>query len=245
MTGEPIPPAQAARLEFLADALDVLIRLHDREVDRSLLMAMQRHRVAQWMARGPGTPAVGRAAADLEDALSGIGLQPDAVLLDALAAEYADIYLTHAYRVAPCGSVWLTEDRLERQLPMFEVRDWYAHYDITVPNWRRRADDHLVHELQFVSFLCRQGTPVAVADAARFLDLHVLSWVPQFCVKGAGLMRQPLYRALARLTAAVLEDLRSLLEEMTGSARQVRALPDPARPEPEENAYVPGLAESW
>ena len=129
-----------------------------------------------------------------------------------------------------------------------DVREWYSHYDIAVPDWRRRADDHLVHEFQFVAFLCRFGTVVGALDAARFLDAHVLPWVPDFCRQGLVHIRQPLYRASFELTLAVLEELRDRLEEETGLARAVASAPGRKgrrTPDEEDAPYLPGLAESW
>ncbi len=243
-----IPTADAERIGALADALDVLIRFHDREIDAALLGELDRYGIAAGLAGLFQSPDGQAAAAAFEAALTGLGLAPPAEVIDALAADYADLFLTHGYRVAPSASVWLTEDRLERQMPMFDARDWYAHYDITVPNWRVRADDHLVHELQFVSHLCRLGGEVAFTDAGRFLDIHVLTWVPEFCRRAAERVQQPLYSAVMRLTLALLEELRQSLEQATGKPREIyETLPlDTQRqPEPEDAAYMPGVAESW
>lgn len=247
----PVTNAEEVTSEALArmaDGLDVLVRLHDREVDHALLQEMQTHRVAQGLGELVSSDAAHARVAEIVSVLQEIGVAPGEAVMDNLAAEFADLYLTHGYRVSPSGSVWLTEDKLERQLPMFDVRDWYDHYGISVPNWRVRADDHLVHELQFVAFLCRHGDGVAARDAGRFLDLHVLPWLPEFCRRGKERVGQPLYAALLGLTIAYLDDLRSLIEEITGEVRDVRkvATLDTARaPEPEAVAYAPGVAESW
>lgn len=236
-----------ARLTSLADVLDVLIRLHDREVDAPYLAGFHRHDLARWIAgqltSGPGKQSAKALGATVA-ALLPVS-RPDT--LDPLSAEYADLYLCHGYRVSPSGSVWLTEDHLERQLPMFEVREWYDHYDITVPNWRVRADDHLVHELQFVALLCRSGTQVGATDAARFLDQHVLPWVPEFCRQALLRIEQPLYRATFELTRATLEELRDALQEAIGLPPAVRlaAPPKATRTLEEDAPYIPGLAESW
>lgn len=245
MAARELTPEGAARLATASEVLDLLTRLHDREVDAALLAGLADHDVAGWLAQALASDN-GRAAAQAFAAA--LPAEASADQIDLLAAEYADIYLTHAYRVAPSGSVWMTEDHLERQLPMFDVREWYDHYDVTVPNWRVRADDHLVHELQFVSFLLGHGNGVAAADAANFLDQHVLPWVPEFCRQAARRVEQPLYAATMALTLAVLDELRDLLEDLTGIARNVRlAAPPKAHREAdaEDVAYMPGLAESW
>lgn len=242
----PLAAGDQQALATLADMLALLIRFHDRELDAEFISGLRDHGMADWLAEVLTDDAGHKAARDLAGSLP----QPDdADMMEALAAEYADIYLTHGYRVAPSGSVWLTEDHLERQLPMFDVRDWYEHYDISVPNWRVRADDHIVHELQFVAFLCGHDNRVACEDAARFLDRHVLPWVPEFCRQAEAVVQAQLYSAVMGLTRAVLEQTRDQLQQITGIERDVRlAAPPKARRsyEPEEDtSYIPGLAESW
>lgn len=235
-------------LSRMADGLDVLIRFHDREIDQELLSALQADHIASGFKELSRRKETDQEIVALGKALRDLGQAPDAGEMDDLAAEFADLYLTHGYRVSPSGSVWLTEDKLERQLPMFDVREWYEHYGISVPNWRVRADDHLVHELQFVSFLCRHGDAIAARDAAGFLDLHVLPWIPEFCQRAAQRVQHPVYRALMQLTDAFLEDLRSALETFCGKERKLRVvinLDTQRAPEPEAAPYVPGLAESW
>ncbi len=243
-----LAPEQARRLVQFADGLDVLIRFHDREIEAELLAQLLRHHIIDGLRELSTTDRSAAAISALSKELDALGSSPDAETLELLAAEYADIYLTHAYRASPSGSVWLTEDKLERQLPMFEVRDWYEHYGISVPNWRVRSDDHVVHELQFISHLCRLANPVAAQDVAGFMDLHVLPWVPAFFERAAQCSSQPLYGAVMELTDALLEDLRLLLEDITGRERNVRDISnlDTQRaPEPEAAPYIPGAAESW
>jgi TorA maturation chaperone TorD len=243
--GNPIPGF--AGLAPLAEGLDVLIRFHDREIDRDLLEGLHRHDVMAGLALLMPGAASRLALRDLAAALEQVGLDPAPATLDDLAAEYADLFLTHGYRVSPSGSVWLTEDRLERQIPMFDVREWYDHYGVSVPNWRVRPDDHLVHELQFLSHLAQMGSEVPATDMARFLDLHVLPWLPEFCRKAEDRVRAPLYVALLRLTRHYLDDLRDGLEDLTGLPRAVRACPGQAAPQTADGPapYVPGVAESW
>ena len=236
----------ASRLADLADVVSVLARFHDREVDARTIDWLRQFDVAGFFAEVL-TSAPGRAAAKaFTAAVVALPERPSAEVVDDLAAEYASIYLNHAYRASPSGSVWLTEDRLERQMPMFDVREWYDHYDISVPDWRRRADDHIVPELEFVAHLCRFGAMSGAEDAAGFLDGHVLNWMPEFLEKAARPAQCALYRAILQMTDAVLDELRDELEAITGRARQV-AFPTSDDAQQAETAapYFPGVAESW
>jgi len=238
-----------------AAALGLVIRLHDREMDAELLRLLAgadpKALFADLLATPAQVAAVDGFAAALRDLAPVAG---DDTALDELAADFCDIYLTHGYRIAPSGSVWMTEEHLERQAPMFAVRDWYVHYGLAVPDWRLRADDHLVHELQFVEHLLRAETGFSATDAARFLDTHALPWIPAFCAAMQERARTPFYRAVGALTEAFLGALRDWLAETTGVAANVQSHAfareaDRKAREAElkaaERPFVPGLAESW
>ncbi len=236
-----------------AAVLGLVIRLHDREADADLLATLRTADLTP-MLEALLAPAQATAATGFAAVLAAMPDAPDAAYFDQLAADYADIYLTHGYRVSPSGSVWLTDDHLERQQPMFDVRAWYEHYGIRVPDWRLRSDDHLVHELQFVEHLLGLGTTAALGDAAHFLDRHVLSWVPDFCNRAETRAQSDFHRAAMGLTRASLAALRDWLTTATGVRSEVEPhafarerdraaraaeVKEVARP------FVPGIKASW
>jgi TorA maturation chaperone TorD len=188
--------------------------------------------------------------------LTGLGvadLRQDEDALARYAADYADIYLTHGLRASPCESVWLDQESLAMQAPMFETRAWYRRFGLVVPDWRMRADDHLVFQLQFVAHL--MGSVEGAADeAARFLDQHLLRWVDRFAARVSARCATPFYAGLADLTAAYVEELRDLLAEALGMPRPApEALEQPAGGQANVEAsvevpaprYVPGTGPSW
>lgn len=240
-----VPEAARGTLIAASEALGLLIRLLDREADAALLTGLRAIQAPDLFAALLPEAEGQTGAKVLRLALDDLPEAPADADLDALAADYADIFLTHGYRIAPNASVWLTEEKLERQGPMFEVRDWYAHYGITVPDWRKRADDHIVHELQFLGLLLDLGTETALQDAAHFLDQHLLPWVPEFSRRMAARARMPLYAATGLICAAYLEALRDRLEALTGLPRRPRPPLRSAIPDPEPAPFVPGAAESW
>lgn len=234
-------------LAMAGQALGLLVRLLDREADAALIAGLKDAQAgamfAEMMPVGQGREA----GLAMQAALDGLPDAPDAATLDILAADFADCFLTHGYRLSPNGSVWMTIERLERQQPMFDVRDWYAHYGLEAPDWRIRADDHLVHELQFVQFLLAEATPVAALDAARFLDRHVLPWVPEYGRQMAARCATPLLAATGAVMADFLPLLRDLLADLTGAAPDVAALPadQPLAKAPDQQMYIPGAEPSW
>lgn len=225
-----------------------LARLHDREIDDDHFAALREARYPSSLAFRLETPQAATAAEWLTAAL-----QPpfDARYADELAADYAAIYLTHGIGAAPCESVWLDEDGLAMQGPMFAVRERYAAFGLRAPDWRMRPDDHLVHQLQFVAELCARADRDALAEAADFADDHTLRWLPAFAERVAQRAATPFYAGLALLTAAYLEELRDVLAEILDrrrpSAEEIerrnRAVVEVALPMP--SSYVPGATPSW
>ncbi|HMR53918.1 MAG TPA: molecular chaperone TorD family protein [Amaricoccus sp.] len=243
----------AGSFTLWAEVLGPVIRMHDREADSALVEGL-------WAADFPAIAAAlleGRDEAGVVEGfsrvLAGMPRPVPAAILDEMAADFADAYLTHGFRAAPTGSVWMTEDHLERQQPMFAVRDWYAHYGLTVPDWRLRSDDHIVHEMQFVAHLLALGTPDALADAAVFMDGHLMPWLPDWCLKVAAHARHPFLAGAALMTLALLTALREDLAAATGRAPDVAPhawTVQAGRAErqaeaDEERPFVPGLSASW
>jgi TorA maturation chaperone TorD len=178
-------------------------------------------------------------------------------VLDAIAADHADIYQRYHYRASPTESVWRTEDGLERQAPMFQVQQWYRRHGLKVDDADKRPDDHIVLQLQFVAHVVEQaGAAGDLVAVARFLDEHPLVWVGEFAERLGARGAAPFYAALAALTAAYLDELREHLVEITGHVRPVARPFEPTRQpggnkgeltcgDPDGRPFVPGVAPSW
>lgn len=129
---------------------------------------------------------------------------------DRLAADYAAIYLTHALRASPCESVWRDEDHLMMQEPTFEVRRCYREHGVAVAPEGPLAlpDDHLATELSFCAHLLAQGETQALL---RFLDDHLLRWLPEFAARVVRRADTAVYAGLAALTEETVRRLRQTL----------------------------------
>lgn len=168
---------------------------------------------------------------------------------DELAADYAAIYLNHTLSASPYESVWLDEENLAMQAPMFDVREIYRRHGLGVIDWRMRADDHLVVELQFIARLVQQGGEDNLREAARFMDEHLLRWLPKFGERVAKRCATPFYAAAAWLTWAYCDELRDVLADILGEARptadeievRMKVQAAPAAP----LKFMPGAAPSW
>lgn len=172
----------------------------------------------------------------------------DSTLLDELAADYAGIYLTHALHASPYESVWIDEEGLAMQEPMFQIRAIYQRHGLVAQDWRKRSDDHLVLQLQFVTHMMISGGNIE--ETARFLDEHLLRWLPDFGSRVAARCATPFYAGLCAYTAAYVEELRDLMAEILAKPRptqeEIERRMKPANTvAPPEPRYAPGSAPSW
>lgn len=245
--GGPDDRLGAFRRAVAHDTLSLAL-LHNAELSGEMIGRLQAEAFPQGLQLELVSERGREAAEMLREGIRLIGEDPADEAIDELAADYAAIYLTHALRASPCESVWIDDEGLAMQEPMFQVRDYYQRHGLAVQDWRKRSDDHLVLQLQFVSHLFQGGAPLE--EAARFLDEHLLRWVSDFAARVAGRCGTPFYAGLGAFTAAYLEELRDLVAELLDQARpsaeeierRMKPRPEVALPEPK---FVPGGSASW
>ena len=204
-----------ARWQLAAEDLQALAWLHAQERDAQALQALA---VSGFPASLSLLPADHPAVRALQEAL----LPLEALAIsdaaqrqhcdDDLAADYAAIYLTNALRASPYESVWRDDDQLMMQEPTFAVRAFYRRHGMAVPDWRCMPDDHIAHQLSFIAHLLTQDQP---REAARFMQQHLLVWLPDFAEAVNRRARTRVYAALASLTLAGCEALRERLPAVT------------------------------
>lgn len=205
----------------LADDLDAFIRLHDREADAELLAALQAAGFPDSLALPPAGAAGAQAYAALRQALAALGHPVGGAALDRLAADYAGIYLTNRCGASPYESVWVDDDHLTCQQPMFELRQRYAAAGLRVADQRRRYDDHLVCQLQYL-----RARLLAVdadwADLTVFMDEHLGYWLGQFAERVTQFGDTDFYAGVAQVTYVWVERCREVLDEIHGLPRPPR-----------------------
>jgi TorA maturation chaperone TorD len=227
----------------VASDLDMLAALHDREPTAAIVTALQQapleEQLALVLVSEPSLAAFAAFALALDEVPSPI----DQAALDDLAAGYADVYLRYTYRASPEESVWLSEDELQRQAAMFDAREFYRRHSLVATDWAKRPEDHLVLELRFLARVLEKQD---FAEAARFLDTHLLRWVKRFAVRLVQAGAPNWYAALALLTASYLEELRDYLVELSGVERTKPELERKrVASQTADGPYVPGVAPSW
>lgn len=248
--------AHATLCAALAEDLAQLSDLHDRELDRARITALRDSGFPESLGLSLDSETGADAGRLLSTALEAIGAQPDEAALDELAADYADLYLNHGLQTSPYESVWLDEESLARQAPMFQIREYYQRHGLGTAQWSTRSDDHLCLQLAFLTHLLGAARDSDkpqgyLEEAARFLDEHLLRWIPEFGRRTAHRCATPFYAGLGLLTAAYSEELRQLLERLLEQPRpdpeviEKRMNPAAAIPVAPPAPYVPGTAPSW
>jgi len=206
----------------VADDLRTFAALHGRELDQPAIADLKRLDFPANLGLRLTSELAAQGAAAMRAALAALPADAGPDVLDELAVDYVDIYLTHALRAAPTESVWLDRENLERQEPMFAVRDYYRRHGLRVIDWAKRPDDHLVTQLEFLAHLFREGHDDALAEAAGFLDEHLRRWLGQFAKRVAQRCQTPFYAALAMLTMVYIEELRDILAALLDKPRPSR-----------------------
>ena len=238
----------------LAEDASTLAILQDRELTPAMLAELKSLDFPKNFSLLPTDDAGSKVFGMMREEVAALPEAAGTAFLDDLAADFAAIYLTGAFGASPYESYWLSDDHLICQDAMFDLRTLYSEAGLTVPDWRIRADDHLVFQLQFLA----HQLPKADGDEdwrslAGFLDYHLLRWLLDFASRVANRCGTPLYAALALLTDTWCQQLRGLIERHLGEVRptteeieerlraqrMVEALPVPIR-------FMPGAAgPSW
>jgi TorA maturation chaperone TorD len=206
--------------QAVAQDLAQLAVLHDAEADAGLVQSLKLSDFPAALGLKLESKDGREALMLMQKALAGLPEPLDEQHADELAVDYAAIYLTHAYRASPSESVWVDEEHLERQQSMFEVREYLARYGLGTTNWRKRADDHLVLQLQFLAYLFGHEHPEQVLiTVVRFMDEHLLRWLTAFTTRVAGRCATPFYASINLLTCAYCQELRDLLADILDQPR--------------------------
>lgn len=125
----------------------------------------------------------------------------------------------------PYESVYRGEDRLLYQEETLEVRQEYRKYGLNTRECNPEPDDHVGLELDFMYHLTqlaserfaagdRPGLAAVLQDQRRFLDQHLLQWVPKFSDDVIRSADTDFYRGFARILSGYLTMDRQLLDEL-------------------------------
>ena len=154
----------ASLLETLGTAvredLCGLATLHDREIDAATLAELKCRDFPVNFGLRLRSEEGRRAAELMYQAVARLPEILNAGVVDELAVDFADIYLTHTLRAAPTESPWLDPDHLERQEPMFAVRAYYRRHGLKVLDrlldWVEKIARHIDGPIRLAAQLRRE-----------------------------------------------------------------------------------------
>ena len=146
---------------------------------------------------------------DLTNAINKIDTNSDRELED-LLWEYTRLFIgPYKLPCPPWESVYTSPKRLIMQEAAAEVQNIYRGTGLTI-NSRDIMPDHIGTELNFLSILFQRintvvgGTNDYIKIAEKFLNEHLMKWVPQFTRDMEEAADVLFYKALARVTRNVL-----------------------------------------
>ncbi|HYF77213.1 MAG TPA: molecular chaperone TorD family protein [Symbiobacteriaceae bacterium] len=101
----------------------------------------------------------------------------------AVKADFAALFEgPGAMSAPPWESIYRTEEQLLFGPTTFQVRQAYQRWGLGLEQPGREPDDHIALELAFLLFLTERAATDTAAEAERqrFLQNHLLRWVPPF-----------------------------------------------------------------
>jgi TorA maturation chaperone TorD len=154
------------------------------------------------------------------EAIDDLVQKPDAALLEDLAVEYTRLFLGPGQHISPHESVH--HQREDSQWGMLwglstaEVKKFIEATGLGYSDDFKGLPDHIAVELEFMQQLTlreEQAWKEAEADKAtacrqvekRFIEEHLIRWIPSFCEKVIQETELPFYRSFADLTKSFIE----------------------------------------
>jgi len=194
--------------EYRSNVYGLLAAVYRREVTSDLLSEV----------RGP----------EFLGALSDLGLEladgfigaPECELLEALAVEYAMLFLGPGKHISPHESVHLNRDDGQSEHlwgeSTVEVKKFIESSGLHYAPGYTGLPDHISVEFEFMQRSAlqegqawgendRQVALRCLENEKRFIREHLASWVPDFCEKVIEAAELPFYREMAMLTKEFIE----------------------------------------
>ena len=146
--------------------------------------------------------------------------------------ENAKTELGHGNTAYSCAYPYESVYTSGRRLLMQDARDevvliYRSAGKDKAPDWTD-PEDHIALELEFQGFLCTKAAEALragnedeaaayVMQQRNFLEDHLLSWTPMMLADLDRFSRTDFYKGLGHLTTGVLQEERSVLEELLGA----------------------------
>jgi TorA maturation chaperone TorD len=117
---------------------------------------------------------------------------------DAIRTDFNFLFVYPGGRVPPLESLFLARAGTPTGSP---AADFYAEADLAIEDESGLLPDHISLEFLFMSYLIDIGN---IDLQGRFLEQHLMNWVPYYCGEVKGEAKTLFYKEIAGITADFL-----------------------------------------
>lgn len=215
----------------------LLSRAFSREPDKEMLKNTQQVATAlfdAWELMELPAPDIQEGKQLLERFFKDLSQKDTTEVIQELAREYASLFLGVGPKsVSLCESVYRSKLGLLCQSTLFEVQEAYREIGMAKNDEYREPDDHIAVELSYMARLCamtREATEQKQTEGMqairylalqkRFLEGHLLQWVPRLSQDLIGATSGGFYRAMAHLLRGFVGIDNTLIESMQEKVKE-------------------------
>lgn len=149
-----------------------------------------------------------------------------------LRTVYCELFVGPGHPFAPpWESMYRDSDRVLFQASTLDVRKAYIEQGLVPLRYPRVADDHVALELDFMghlaqrmiessNFVGQDAFKEAVDASERFLDEHLLAWIPAWCTSLNEAPNAHLYREAAHVLETFIQQDRLALRRISAKTEQ-------------------------
>jgi TorA maturation chaperone TorD len=186
-----------------------------------LLAAIYRQEVSSDLLQQIKGPQFLRVLSNLGIELNnGFFKKPEKELLEDLAVEYARLFLGPGKHISPHESVHHKKDNVQGGLlwgeSTVEVKKFIESAGLKYTDEYKGLPDHISVELEFMQQVLqreeqaweaedKEMAHLCLENEKKFIEEHLVRWVPIFCEKVITEADLPFYREMARLTQTFIE----------------------------------------
>lgn len=170
---------------------------------------------------GPGNEHLQNGLEQLRQCTTKLDTLGEEEAIHQVMLEYTPLFLGPGRPQAPpWESVYRTSQNMLFGAPTFEVREALSHYGLEIRGKNKQPEDHIGLELMFLAAVSeRLSEPVSekhasyVREQIRFIDEHLLAWVPDLCRDAQNHGNVGFYGGLIELVWGILLWDKELLQE--------------------------------
>jgi len=167
---------------------------------------------------------------------NGFFKKPEKELLENLAVDYAYLFIGPGKHISPHESVHHKKDGVQSGQLWGElttqVKNIIESSGLEYESAYTGLPDHISVELEFMQHVVQREAQAWKADddktallclknEKKFVDEHLIHWIPEFCEKVIKAAESPFYKEMARLTRSFIEFDEQELQKLKEDAGEI------------------------